>query len=102
MAVLAHEPSVDDHQVEDGRQARITQLRQGASAGGQQLDRAFASGSAIEVVEVETAHVEKGPQSLRWKPPWHGSFMPKRGGSFRWGTSPEPWNFLFAFSPQPR
>ncbi len=28
------------------------------------------------------------------------SFMRKRGGSFRWGTSPEPWNFLFAFSPE--
>lgn len=28
------------------------------------------------------------------------AFMVKRGGSFRWGTSPEPWNFLFALSPQ--
>ncbi|GAA3748646.1 halogenation protein CepH [Spinactinospora alkalitolerans] len=27
-------------------------------------------------------------------------FMVKRGGSFRWGTSPEPWNFLFALSPE--
>lgn len=27
-------------------------------------------------------------------------FMPKRGGSFRWGTNPEPWNFLFALSPE--
>ncbi|WP_320773798.1 tryptophan 7-halogenase [Streptomyces sp. CRN 30] len=26
-------------------------------------------------------------------------FMPKRGGTFRWGTNPEPWNFLFAYSP---
>jgi FAD-dependent halogenase len=27
-------------------------------------------------------------------------FMVKRGGSFRWGTSPDPWNFLFALSPR--
>lgn len=27
-------------------------------------------------------------------------FVRKRGGSFRWGTSPEPWNFLFAVSPE--
>ncbi|MFG1791119.1 tryptophan 7-halogenase [Nocardia sp. NPDC049149] len=27
-------------------------------------------------------------------------FMHKRGGSFRWGTSPVPWNFLFAISPE--
>ncbi|MDA2806478.1 FAD-dependent oxidoreductase [Nocardiopsis suaedae] len=27
-------------------------------------------------------------------------FQVKRGGSFRWGTSPDPWNFLFALSPQ--
>lgn len=27
------------------------------------------------------------------------SFVRKRGGTFRWGTSPEPWNFLFAYSP---
>ncbi|MBV2363773.1 tryptophan 7-halogenase [Streptomonospora nanhaiensis] len=27
-------------------------------------------------------------------------FTVKRGGSFRWGTSPEPWNFLFALSPE--
>jgi halogenation protein CepH len=27
------------------------------------------------------------------------SFMPKRGGTFRWGRSPEPWTFLFAISP---
>ncbi len=26
-------------------------------------------------------------------------FMPKHGGAFRWGTNPEPWNFLFAYSP---
>lgn len=26
-------------------------------------------------------------------------FMPKRGGTFRWGANPEPWNFLFAYSP---
>ncbi|MEU9736438.1 tryptophan 7-halogenase [Streptomyces sp. NPDC048002] len=26
-------------------------------------------------------------------------FMPKRGGTFRWGSNPEPWNFLFAYSP---
>ncbi|MEU4657818.1 tryptophan 7-halogenase [Streptomyces sp. NPDC023723] len=26
-------------------------------------------------------------------------FMPKRGGTFRWGAKPEPWNFLFAYSP---
>ncbi|MEE3850345.1 tryptophan 7-halogenase [Gordonia sp. LSe1-13] len=27
-------------------------------------------------------------------------FMPKRGGSFRWGKNPVPWNFLFAISPE--
>ena len=27
-------------------------------------------------------------------------FMHKRGGSFRWGTNPVPWNFLFAISPE--
>lgn len=27
-------------------------------------------------------------------------FMHKRGGSFRWGTTPVPWNFLFAISPE--
>ncbi|QBI54650.1 tryptophan 7-halogenase [Streptomonospora litoralis] len=27
-------------------------------------------------------------------------FTAKRGGSFRWGTSPDPWNFLFALSPE--
>ncbi|GAA3728691.1 tryptophan 7-halogenase [Salinactinospora qingdaonensis] len=27
-------------------------------------------------------------------------FTVKRGGSFRWGSSPDPWNFLFALSPQ--
>ncbi|GAA3083990.1 tryptophan 7-halogenase [Streptosporangium carneum] len=27
-------------------------------------------------------------------------FTVKRGGSFRWGTNPEPWNFLFAISPE--
>ncbi|MFD5650505.1 tryptophan 7-halogenase [Streptomyces sp. NPDC127039] len=27
------------------------------------------------------------------------NFMPKRGGTFRWGSNPEPWNFLFAYSP---
>ncbi|MFD4181224.1 tryptophan 7-halogenase [Rhodococcus sp. NPDC058514] len=27
-------------------------------------------------------------------------FMRKRGGSFRWGTNPVPWNFLFAISPE--
>jgi halogenation protein CepH len=27
-------------------------------------------------------------------------FQVKRGGSFRWGTSPDPWNFLFALSPK--
>lgn len=26
-------------------------------------------------------------------------FMPKRGGTFRWGANPEPWNFVFASSP---
>ena len=25
-------------------------------------------------------------------------FMPKRGGTFRWGESPEPWTFAFAVS----
>lgn len=25
-------------------------------------------------------------------------FMPKRGGTFRWGTSPEPWTFSFSVS----
>ena len=28
------------------------------------------------------------------------AFMVKRGGSFRWGTNPVPWNFLFAISPE--
>ncbi|GJF33553.1 FAD-binding protein [Kitasatospora sp. NE20-6] len=27
-------------------------------------------------------------------------FMVKRGGSFRWGTNPVPWNFLFALAPE--
>ncbi|MFC4054925.1 tryptophan 7-halogenase [Actinomadura syzygii] len=27
-------------------------------------------------------------------------FTVKRGGSFRWGTNPLPWNFLFALSPE--
>ena len=27
-------------------------------------------------------------------------FMVKRGGSFRWGTNPQPWNFLFAVAPE--
>ncbi|KAA9159084.1 tryptophan 7-halogenase [Amycolatopsis acidicola] len=27
-------------------------------------------------------------------------FTVKRGGSFRWGTNPRPWNFLFALSPR--
>ncbi|OXM53093.1 tryptophan 7-halogenase [Amycolatopsis alba] len=27
-------------------------------------------------------------------------FMYKRGGSFRWGTNPVPWNFLFSISPE--
>ncbi|MFW0790733.1 tryptophan 7-halogenase [Gordonia sp. CPCC 205333] len=27
-------------------------------------------------------------------------FVRKRGGSFRWGTNPVPWNFLFAISPE--
>ncbi|MFW0794707.1 tryptophan 7-halogenase [Gordonia sp. CPCC 205515] len=27
-------------------------------------------------------------------------FMRKRGGSFRWGKNPVPWNFLFAISPE--
>lgn len=27
-------------------------------------------------------------------------FMHKRGGSFRWGKNPVPWNFLFAISPE--
>ncbi|MEV8633924.1 tryptophan 7-halogenase [Streptosporangium sp. NPDC051023] len=27
-------------------------------------------------------------------------FTVKRGGSFRWGVNPEPWNFLFAISPE--
>lgn len=27
-------------------------------------------------------------------------FQVKRGGSFRWGTNPRPWNFLFALSPR--
>ncbi|MCX5243624.1 tryptophan 7-halogenase [Streptomyces prunicolor] len=26
------------------------------------------------------------------------SFMPKRGGTFRWGKSPEPWTFSFSIS----
>ncbi|MEO5876788.1 MAG: tryptophan 7-halogenase [Streptosporangiaceae bacterium] len=28
------------------------------------------------------------------------AFTVKRGGSFRWGTNPVPWNFLFAVSPE--
>ncbi|MBW8480958.1 tryptophan 7-halogenase [Actinomadura parmotrematis] len=28
------------------------------------------------------------------------AFTRKRGGSFRWGTNPVPWNFLFALSPE--
>jgi len=28
------------------------------------------------------------------------AFMVKRGGTFRWGSSREPWNFLFALSPK--
>ncbi|MFE4499673.1 tryptophan 7-halogenase [Rhodococcus sp. NPDC056743] len=27
-------------------------------------------------------------------------FMRKRGGSFRWGKNPVPWNFLFAITPE--
>ncbi|GAA2336158.1 tryptophan 7-halogenase [Dactylosporangium salmoneum] len=27
-------------------------------------------------------------------------FTVKRGGSFRWGTNPVPWNFLFAVAPE--
>jgi FAD-dependent halogenase len=27
-------------------------------------------------------------------------FMPKKGGTFRWGASPEPWTFSFAVSPK--
>ncbi|WP_250029480.1 tryptophan 7-halogenase [Paractinoplanes maris] len=27
-------------------------------------------------------------------------FMVKRGGSFRWGSNPVPWNFLFAVAPE--
>ncbi|MDX6740071.1 tryptophan 7-halogenase [Actinocorallia sp. A-T 12471] len=27
-------------------------------------------------------------------------FTRKRGGSFRWGTNPVPWNFLFALAPE--
>jgi halogenation protein CepH len=27
-------------------------------------------------------------------------FTLKRGGSFRWGTNPEPWTFSFSFSPK--
>lgn len=27
-------------------------------------------------------------------------FMVKRGGSFRWGTNPQPWNFLFSVAPE--
>ncbi|GAB3578817.1 NAD(P)/FAD-dependent oxidoreductase [Amycolatopsis endophytica] len=27
-------------------------------------------------------------------------FTVKRGGSFRWGVNPQPWNFLFALSPK--
>lgn len=30
----------------------------------------------------------------------NAGFMLKRGGSFRWGTNPQPWNFLFALSPE--
>ena len=26
------------------------------------------------------------------------AFMPKRGGTFRWGTNPEPWTFSFSVS----
>ncbi|GGM06081.1 tryptophan 7-halogenase [Dactylosporangium sucinum] len=28
------------------------------------------------------------------------AFTVKRGGSFRWGTNPVPWNFLFAIAPE--
>ncbi|MFI1993518.1 tryptophan 7-halogenase [Actinoplanes sp. NPDC020271] len=28
------------------------------------------------------------------------AFTVKRGGSFRWGTNPVPWNFLFAVAPE--
>ncbi|MFF4486748.1 tryptophan 7-halogenase [Streptomyces sp. NPDC001544] len=27
-------------------------------------------------------------------------FTPKAGGTFRWGSSPEPWSFVFALSPK--
>lgn len=27
-------------------------------------------------------------------------FTPKKGGTFRWGSSPEPWSFVFALSPR--
>ncbi len=27
-------------------------------------------------------------------------FTPKLGGTFRWGSSPEPWSFVFALSPR--
>lgn len=30
----------------------------------------------------------------------NAGFMHKRGGSFRWGKNPVPWNFLFAISPE--
>ncbi|TXG89734.1 FAD-dependent oxidoreductase [Rhodococcus rhodnii] len=30
----------------------------------------------------------------------NAGFMHKRGGSFRWGTNPVPWNFLFAVTPE--
>ncbi|MBM2616685.1 tryptophan 7-halogenase [Actinoplanes sp. LDG1-06] len=30
----------------------------------------------------------------------NAKFMVKRGGSFRWGTNPVPWNFLFAVAPE--
>jgi FAD-dependent halogenase len=30
----------------------------------------------------------------------NAGFMKKAGGSFRWGTSPTPWNFNFAISPE--
>jgi halogenation protein CepH len=27
-------------------------------------------------------------------------FLRKHGGTFRWGTNPEPWSFVFSFSPR--
>ncbi|MER7278468.1 tryptophan 7-halogenase [Dactylosporangium sp. NPDC000244] len=30
----------------------------------------------------------------------NAGFTVKRGGSFRWGTNPVPWNFLFAVAPE--